>query len=508
MRERKLHISVWMLISCCFTFVVAGCLNTSPVTPTPDDPDRQLIHAISIRYEDLPPHWPNYKHSEVLRTSDARIGEDIWFNHRTPDKNLERGVVSQETWVYSDEETAYTQYPIYVRDNIVPDVENEWGERNWQSIEVLGFEPQADEMTVACIWGQVDEIPQHTCHTVSRYGRMIVIIRGYLPENVWFATADYLKVVQAVDQRAADVIQNTAPPGPATPWARGDTQIRFADGMPMVYVPGGRFQMGSTRADADYALALCCAYVGPEYVQNCTPNLFAHEQFIQFTTVDSFWMDRTEVTTAQFASFLNAYGASDDFPAWVDLESAYRQIEWRAGQFRALAGYANNPAVKVSWHAASAYCAWAGARLPTEREWEYAARGGDSARFPWGDEFDGTRLNYCDANCAESWADSAVNDGYVYTAPVGSYPAGASWCGALDLAGNVWEWLADTYQGTYVLSPYYRPTTRFSGATRRLLRGGSWYDPPNITRSTTRRAWLPENRKGDVGFRCVQSAVP
>ena len=96
----------------------------------------------------------------------------------------------------------------------------------------------------------------------------------------------------------------------------------------------------------------------------------------------------------------------------------------------------------VTWNQADTYCRWTGARLPTEAEWEYSARGLNGGRYPWGDEIDGSLLNYCDANCELHKRNSDVDDGYARTAPVGSYPDGASWVGALDMAGNVWEWTA------------------------------------------------------------------
>ena len=113
--------------------------------------------------------------------------------------------------------------------------------------------------------------------------------------------------------------------------------------------------------------------------------------------------------------------------------------------------------------------------IVTEAEWEYAARGPESLKYRWGESFDGTRLNYCDVNCGiVAWSDEMVDDGYFDTAPVGSYSAGASWCGALDMARNVWEWVADWYaKDYYETSPYRNPAGPRSGQTL-VTCGGSW----------------------------------
>ena len=146
--------------------------------------------------------------------------------------------------------------------------------------------------------------------------------------------------------------------------------------------------------------------------------------------LDAFWIDRTEVTKAQYQRCVEAGVCAAPSCSGT--------------------GKGDHPVVCVSWRDASKYCAWAGRRLPTEAEWEKAARGTDGRKYPWGNQdVVGNLLNFCDINCSNSWKEAAVNDGYAETAPVGTYLAGASPYGAWDMAGNVWEWVADWYDGTY-----------------------------------------------------------
>jgi formylglycine-generating enzyme required for sulfatase activity len=251
----------------------------------------------------------------------------------------------------------------------------------------------------------------------------------------------------------------------------GDTWTRPADGAAVVYVPAGEFKMGSTRGDDD-------------------------EQPVHTVALDSFWIDRTEVTNAQYEQCVAA-GACRPRPSRGSDTHA-----WHYGD----SAYDDYPAIYVTWYQAETYCGWVRGRLPTEAEWEYAARGPEGRMFPWGDEFDGTRLNYCDSNCERDWADETTDDGYAKTAPVGSFPAGASWCEALDMAGNVWEWVADWYASDYYArSPSQNPTGPTSGEYR-VLHSGSWGFDPYYVRSANRDVFIPSNTYGHIGFRCAMSS--
>jgi formylglycine-generating enzyme required for sulfatase activity len=208
--------------------------------------------------------------------------------------------------------------------------------------------------------------------------------------------------------------------------------------------------------------------------------------------LDDFWMDETEVTNAQYRRCVEVGDCSP--PA--ESGSSSRDSYYGGGT------YDDYPVIYVSWYQAADYCAWAEARLPTEAEWEYAAHGPEGRVFPWGDEFDGTRVNYCDANCPYEHADETADDGYADTAPVGAYPGGASWCGALDMAGNVWEWVADWY-GDYPSGRQVNPTGPSSGE-KRVLRGGSWGSSQYEARCAARYGPPPGGSSDDVGFRCAR----
>ncbi len=198
------------------------------------------------------------------------------------------------------------------------------------------------------------------------------------------------------------------PPAEAEPGAQWQAP---ADGMALVYVPAGRFWMGSLddrQADFD-------------------------ERPFHRPVLSAFWIDRTEVTNGMYRRCIAAGACSP--PA--NLDSATRS------SYFADPAYNDYPVIFISWDQAAAYCAWAGRRLPSEAEWEKAARGEDGRIYPWGwisalKSPKGPRLNYCDAQCPYDYREAAADDGYADTAPVGSFPAGASPYGALDMAGNVW----------------------------------------------------------------------
>jgi formylglycine-generating enzyme required for sulfatase activity len=250
----------------------------------------------------------------------------------------------------------------------------------------------------------------------------------------------------------------------------GDTQVRPADDMQMLYVPSGTFQMGSDESDSDAD--------SDEFPQHPV-------------TLDAFWIDQTEVTNAQYALCV-ADGECEE-SAFADYTNYNRD---------------DCPVVGVSWHDAAAYCEWVGARLPTEAEWEYAARGEQGFIFPWGDEFDCSRGNFDDEREYDGYVVPGGEgcDGYLTTAPVGSFQIGASWCGAQDMAGNAWEWVAD-WHGDYPSTAQVNPTGPAEGANM-VLRGGGWDSNHTQVRAAYRLDNLirPAFRFDFAGFRCVAAA--
>jgi formylglycine-generating enzyme required for sulfatase activity len=219
-----------------------------------------------------------------------------------------------------------------------------------------------------------------------------------------------------------------------------------ARGVAQVWVPGGTFTMGADKADA----------TRPGWAFNeALSEGPAHEVVVS----RGYWIDTTEVTVAAFAAFKDAGGYEDEALWSAD---GWR---WRQGQGAkplpqpCLSQAPDEPQVCVTWFEAEAYARWRGGRLPTEAEWEFAARGPQSLVYPWGNDYDATLANL---------------DGGTGPVAVGSYPAGASWVGALDMAGNVMEWVADWWSLTYYgKAPGTDPTGPASGSTK-VEKGGWW----------------------------------
>ncbi len=247
----------------------------------------------------------------------------------------------------------------------------------------------------------------------------------------------------------------------------------------MVFIPAGEFQMGSSGGNLDEKPA------HPVYL-------------------DAFYMDKYEVTNAQYKKFVDANPAwrKDQIPRIY--HDGYYLANWNGNDFPP--GKENYPVVYVSWYAAMAYAQWAEKRLPTEAEWEKAARGGlIDKMYAWGDSIDATKANYYNATDKER-------------TPVGTYPANGF--GLYDMTGNVREWCLDGYEANFYLnSPGENPIAGpnsidevikdfINQKNNRVLRGGSWLSSPQSSRVANRNSRAPTDTNPNEGFRCVQSVKP
>ena len=262
----------------------------------------------------------------------------------------------------------------------------------------------------------------------------------------------------------------------------------------MVLVPAGEFVMGASQEQLD---------VVPEF--GFSPEWMEHLDLViqgaappHTVYLDAFEIDVHEVTNAQYGRFVNSPGRAP--PAFLTDPRLTRP---------------ENPVVGVSWHDAVAFCAWAGKRLPTEAEWEKAARGVDRYEYPWGNGWDPSKLRSSDGvsgrdlenfGAWSNWIDGInASSSTPGPAAVGSHPEGASPYGVMDMAGNVWEWVADWFDaGYYQVSPERNPTGPKTGQ-RRVLRGGAWDTPRVVAYTWFREDFMTPAEKRDVtGFRCAR----
>jgi formylglycine-generating enzyme required for sulfatase activity len=263
----------------------------------------------------------------------------------------------------------------------------------------------------------------------------------------------------------------------------------------MAVIPAGDFLMGSPSSDG-----------------------FTDERPQRSVFLSAFRIDRYEVTNAQYEQFVKATGHA------VPTNPNPSATIWTDG--RPFPGSETHPVVNVNWHDAVAYCAWAGKRLPTEAEWEKAARGTDARLYPWGNEW-----SVAKANSASYWAGRTIefNDtiewkafwvdgdgarmskerglkGVVLTLPVGTVPEGVSPYGLFDMAGNASEWVQDWFEPHYYLRAPRENPKGPDGKLLKVVRGGSWLKPAGSLRTADRDYGLPTDQQSGTGFRCAKDA--
>lgn len=267
-------------------------------------------------------------------------------------------------------------------------------------------------------------------------------------------------------------------------------------------VPGGAFLRGSTAADLEAGVELCRkTYSRPN---ECTVSWFQAEAPQRSIHVDAFSIDVHEVTNAQYTACVTKGACrAINYGLCTMMDPATKS--WRRGaQGHAEAKNPSHPAVCVTWSDANDFCRWAGGRLPSEAEWEKAARGTDGRTFPWGNDWRDSGFNWGDL--AASGVFGTV-DGAAGSSLPGAYPGSKSPYGVHDMAGNVWEWTADWYAADFYAHGADRnPINQNNIAGKgRTVRGGSWSFAGNGARTTYRYYEDPDTRDDAIGFRCVRT---
>jgi formylglycine-generating enzyme required for sulfatase activity len=290
---------------------------------------------------------------------------------------------------------------------------------------------------------------------------LMVTVQRTLTQETAVTTATVTTADPTPAARAAAVVTV-----PSTSMSQPRLRHNPADGLDYVWIAPGQLNMGCVPGDQE-----CLDDEHPRHPVRIG---------------DPFWIGQTEVTVAAYRRYAEATGAAmPQAPEWSS--------SWQ---------HQDHPVVNITWHNAVAYCRWAGGRLPTEAEWEYAARGGrDGQRYPWGDSCSHDDANYQGCGGADRWDT---------TAPVATFAANDF--GLYDMAGNVWEWTQDRWHDTYHGAPgdgsaWGSVGSTSPGESAAILRGGSWMYGAGLLRCSYRSRWFwPGDRFDDYGFRCVRDS--
>ena len=308
----------------------------------------------------------------------------------------------------------------------------------------------------------------------------------YTREKVrdWAMAQNLVQVPQFETDSARDIMLGVTQPGYA---AAVKPELSTVDVCPpeMVHIQPGSFIMGCSAGDD-----LCDADEKPAKKVEITKG---------------FCMDIFEVTNRDYADFLNNNGNVCMGNECVESSSDWLKLQGSGRSWKVKLGYANHPVTEVSWYGATAYCESLGKQLPTEAQWEYAARAATDSRYYWGKNMPAGQANFCDINCKSPEKDTGetIDDGYEGTSPVGMFPANNY--GLYDMAGNVWEWTEDCYDPDWYSSmPSQDPINASIGCALSSYRGGSWMNSRGGLRVSNRYREYPGNTGINLGFRCVK----
>ena len=331
-----------------------------------------------------------------------------------------------------------------------------------------------------------------------------------MPPRKWsvVAIAVLLVVVVGCGKEASPLEPPAKAPFPAATWANGI-------GMEFVRVPAGEFEMGTSEEEIKALI---------DRFGEIRRKVVVEKPRHRVRITRAFLMAKHEATVGQFRRFAEATGYKTDAErgdgsnvyAGNDEWAKKREGNWRSPGFKQTDGH---PVVCVSWNDAQKFIEWLNAtdakkpkgwayRLPTEAEWEHAARGPERREYAWGNQWDGSRANFADQRAGITWGDGTADDGHGRTAPVGSYsPKGDSPFGVCDMTGNVWEWCLDWFDPAYYSrSPVEDPVNK-QEANQRVERGGSWAFTEDYCRAAFRFPLASAESYDNLGFRVVLAPV-